>query len=258
MKLKTVIVDDEPLAREGLRMLLADDDEIEVVGECRNGKEAIRLLRAQKIDLLFLDIRMPGKDGFDVLRELEPLRMPLVIFVTAYDEYAVKAFEVCAVDYLVKAIDPERLRGAVGRAKEKIRARDAIDSQEKLEFVLRAMESLQRPTEQYVQRFLSRNGYSDTIISTDDVSWIEAADYYVCLHVGDKTHMIRESIKTLESRLDPQKFIRLHRSAIVNIHFVKELTREGRSEGWAVLSTGERVRMNRSGWQRFVAIQSTV
>jgi two-component system LytT family response regulator len=258
MRLKTVIVDDEPIAREGLRMLLMPDEEIEVVAECRNGREAVRLLRTQNIDLLFLDIRMPGKDGFEVLREVEPQRMPLVIFVTAYEDYAVQAFEICAVDYLVKAVNPDRLRSAVQRAKEKIKAQDALNSKDRLESVLRTLEMLEKPVSPYVQRFLARNGDSDTIISADDVSWIEAADYYACLHVGEKIHMIRESIKTLETRLDPHKFIRLHRSAIVNIGFVKELKRDGRSEGWAVLSTGERVRMNRTGWQRFVAVQSTI
>ncbi len=255
MKLKTLIVDDEPLAREWLRTLLAPDDEIDVVGECRNGKEALRFLRAHRVDLLFLDIRMPGKNGFDVLRDLGH-EIPLVIFVTAFEEYAVKAFEICAVDYLVKAIHPDRLRAAVSRVKDRIKAQAAVNSQEKLESVLRVLEAGQRQENTYVQRFLAHNGDADTIISTDEISWIEAADYYVRLHVGDKTHMIRESIKNLESRLDPQKFIRLHRSVIVNIRFVRELKRDGRSEGWAVLSTGERVRMNRTGWQRFASVQN--
>jgi two-component system, LytTR family, response regulator len=257
MRLKTLIVDDEPLAREWLRTLLAPDDQIEVIAECCNGKEALRFLRARKVDLLFLDIRMPGKDGFDVLRELGP-ELPFVIFVTAFEEYAVRAFEVLAVDYLVKAIQPDRLQAAVSRVKQRIKAQEAVISQERLESVLRALEASHHASNQYVQRFLSHNGDADTVISTDEISWIEAADYYVRLHVGDKTHMIRESIKHLESRLDPQKFIRLHRSAIVNVRFVKELKREGRTEGWAILSTGEQIRMNRGGWQRFVAMQSTL
>jgi two-component system, LytTR family, response regulator len=257
VKVKTLIVDDEPLAREWLHSLLEPDPEIEVIGECRNGKEAIRHLRSQKADLVFLDIRMPGKSGFDVLQELGP-ELPFVVFVTAFAEYAAKAFEVCAVDYLVKAIQPDRLKAAVSQVKERIKAQEAINSQEKLEAVLRLLEVNLQSSSQYVQRFLSRNADGDTVISADEISWIEAADYYVRLHVGDKTHMIRESIKNLESRLDPQKFIRLHRSALVNVRFIKGLKRDGRTEGWAVLSTGEQIRMNRGGWQRFVAMQSTL
>jgi two-component system LytT family response regulator len=257
VKLKTLVVDDEPLAREWLRSLLEPDPEIEIVGECRNGREAVRFLRNQKTDLVFLDIRMPGKNGFDVLREL-CLELPLVVFVTAFEQYALKAFEVCAVDYLVKAIQPDRLKAAVSRVKDRVRAQEAVNSQEKLESVLRVLEANHQPSNQYVQRFLSHNGEGDTVISTDEVSWIEAADYYVRLHVGDKTHMIRESIRNLESRLDPQHFIRLHRSALVNVRFIKGLKRDGRTEGWAVLSTGEQIRMNRGGWQRFAAMQSTL
>lgn len=258
MKLKTIIVDDEPLAREGMRMLLASDEEIEVVGECRNGNEAVRLIRSHEVDLMFLDIKMPGKNGFDVLREIGPEKMPLVIFVTAYEEHAVRAFEVCAVDYLVKAVTPDRLRNAVCRAKDKMRAKDALKSRDELDSVLKALQFLQQPVEQYAERFMARSGDSVVVISADDVSWIEAADYYACLHVGDKVHMIRESIKTLEARLDPHKFIRLHRSALVNIRFVRELKREGHSEGWAILRNGERIRMNRTGWKNFVAVQNTV
>ena len=257
MKLKTLIVDDEPLAREWLHSLLEADGEIEVAGECRNGKEAVRFLRSQKVDLLFLDIRMPGKNGFDVLQELGP-ELPFVIFVTAFEEYAVRAFEVCAIDYLVKAIQSDRLKAAVSRVKQRIKAQEAVNSQEKLESVLRVLETNQQFSSRYVQRFLSHDGESDTVITADEISWIEAADYYVRLHAGEKTHMIRESIRNLESRLDPQKFIRLHRSAIVNVRFIKGLKKDGRSEGWAILSTGEQIRMNRGGWQRFVAMQSTL
>src|ERR1700723_1102873 len=130
MKLKTIIVDDEPLAREGMRMLLASDEEIEVIGECRNDNEAVRLIRSHEVDLMFLDIKMPGKNGFDVLREIGPEEMPVVIVVTAYEEHAVRAFEVCAVDYLVKAVTPDRLRNAVCRAKDKMRAKDALKSRD--------------------------------------------------------------------------------------------------------------------------------
>ena len=162
------------------------------------------------------------------------------------------------MDYLVKAIQPDRLKAAVSRVKNHVRAQEAVNSQEKLESVLRVLEANNLPSNQYVQRFLSHNGEGDTVISTDEISWIEAADYYVRLHVGDKTHMIRESIRNLESRLDPQHFIRLHRSALVNVRFIKGLKRDGRTEGWAVLSTGEQIRMNRGGWQRFAAMQSTL
>ena len=254
MRLKTVIADDEPLARERLRMLLAEDGEIEITAECRNGRETIELLRSAPVDLLLLDIQMPGAGGFDVLAEMTDRRTgPAVIFVTAYQEHAVRAFEVQALDYLVKPVEAARMRTAIARAKE---SRSRGGEPAIYEKMAAALQMLQTSTaaETYPQRFLVRTGTSDAIVRVSDIEWIEAADYYVCLHVQEKSHMMRETIKDLEQRLDPRKFVRLHRSAIVNIEHVREVHRDGREEGWVRLSSGGRVRMNQRGWQRLVSM----
>ena len=254
MRLRTVIADDEPLARERLRMLLAEDDEIEIAGECRNGRETIELLRTTPADLLLLDIQMPGVSGFDVLAEMIDRRSgPGVIFVTAHQEHAVRAFEVQALDYLVKPVEAARLRTAIGRAKESRMHGGEPAIYEKMAAALRMLET-SAATGSYPQRFLVRTGTADAVVRVSDIEWIEAADYYVCLHVQEKSHMMRETIKDLEQRLDPRKFVRLHRSAIVNIEHVREVHRDGREEGWVRLTSGGRVRMNQRGWQRLVAM----
>jgi two-component system, LytTR family, response regulator len=254
MRLRTVIADDEPLARERLRMLLAEDEEIEIVGECRNGRETIGLLRTTPADLLLLDIQMPGASGFDVLAEIIDRRSgPAVLFVTAHQEHAVRAFEVQALDYLVKPVEAARLHMAITRAREWLQRGGEPAIYEKMAAALRTLET-SAAAESYPQRFLVKTGTTDAVVRVSDIEWIEAADYYVCLHVQEKRHLMRESIKDLEHRLDPRKFVRLHRSAIVNIDHVREVHRDGREEGWVKLTSGERVRMNLRGWQRLVAM----
>jgi two-component system, LytTR family, response regulator len=254
MRLRTVIADDEPLARERLRMLLAEDEEIEIVGECRNGRDTIELLRTTPADLLLLDIQMPGASGFEVLAEIIDRRSgPAVIFVTAHQEHAVRAFEVQALDYLVKPVEAARLRAATTRAKEWLQRGGEPAIYEKMAAALRMLET-SAVTELYPQRFLVKTGTTDAVVRVSDIEWIEAADYYVCLHVQEKRHLMRESIKDLEQRLDPRKFVRLHRSAIVNIEHVREVHRDGREEGWVRLTSGGRVRMNQRGWQRLVSM----
>ena len=254
MRLKTVIADDEPLARERLRMLLAEDHELEITGECRNGRETIELLRSTPVDLLLLDIQMPGAGGFDVLAEMADRRSgPAVVFVTAYQEHAVRAFEVQALDYLVKPVEQARLYTAIARAKESRPGEGEPAIHEKMAAALRMLEN-SAATDLYPQRFLVKTGTTDAVVRVNDIEWIEAADYYVCLHVHEKSHLMRETIKDLEQRLDPRKFVRLHRSAIVNIEHVREVHREGREEGWVRLTSGSRVRMNQRGWQRLVAM----
>jgi two-component system LytT family response regulator len=258
MRLKAVIADDEPLARERMRMLLEDDKDLQIVGECRNGRETIELVRRTPVDLLLLDIQMPGASGFDVLAEMMDQRSgPAIIFVTAHQEHAVHAFEVQAVDYLVKPVERERLHTALARAKSWVTRGDesAIYEavQEKMAAALRMLEA-SAAAETYPQRFLVKTGATDAVVRVNDIEWIEAADYYVCLHVQEKEHLLRESIKVLEQRLDPRKFVRLHRSAIVNIEHVREVHRDGREEGWVRLTSGGRVRMNQRGWQRLVSM----
>lgn len=248
MRLKTLIADDEPLARERLRFLLSPRKEVEVIGECRNGREVISHLKADPVDLLFLDIQMPGKTAFDVIEEIGIHKMPSTIFVTAYNEYAVKAFEVEASDYLMKPIEAERLYAALARVQERTAHKEAFDAREQLLSVLTNLQSGSNP-----KRILVRDGSKDIFLNVKEIEWIEAADYYSCLHVGEREYLLRESIKLLETKLDPQMFIRVHRSAIVNVEYVRELHREGRTDGWVVLKGGTRVRMTRNGWQRLLS-----
>jgi two-component system LytT family response regulator len=253
MKLRTVIADDEPLARERLKLLLSSDAEIGIIGECRNGKEVVAILKSNQIDLLLLDIQMPGSGGFDVIEAVGLANMPMTVFVTAHNEYAVEAFEVHALDYLVKPIERPRLEEALTRVKERVRLQEAFLARQEISSVLKALQAAagQGP---YRQRLLAKNPNTDSVVS--DIERIEAADYYVCLHAGGKRHLLRESIKTLEAKLDPSKFVRLHRSAIVNIDHVREIHRDGRTDGWVLLSTGERVRLNRAGWQKLIAMNT--
>ena len=255
MKLRTLIADDEPLARERLKLLLASDPEIEISGECRNGNEVVATLKSTPVDLLFLDIQMPGSNGFDVIENVGLPNMPLTVFVTAHNEFAVEAFAVHALHYLVKPVERQRLEEALTRVKERVQLQETFAARQEIYSVLKA---LQRPTELpgYPERLLAKNGNKDSVVSVSEIEWIEAADYYVCLHVGSKKHLLRESIKALETKLDPSKFVRLHRSAIVNIDHVREIHRDGRADGWVLLSTGERVRMNRTGWQKLIALNS--
>jgi two-component system LytT family response regulator len=241
MKLRVLIADDEPLARERLRFLLSAQEEIEVAGECRNGREAIAALRENQFDVLFLDIQMPGKDGFDVIEQVGMAHMPITVFVTAHNEYAVQAFEVHALDYLTKPVEPARLQATLARVRERIASQSALAS-------------LENGRPDFPRRVLVHNGARDSFVNVDDIEWIEAADYYACLHVGSKSFMLRESIKQLAKTLDPGKFVRIHRSVIVNVDQVSEIFREGQSEGSVVLKTGQRLRMSKAGWQSLAAV----
>jgi len=235
MRLKALIADDEPLARERLRFLLSSDDEIEIAGECRNGKEVVTALKQIDIDVLFLDIQMPGRGGFEVF----------------------DAFEVRALDYLTKPIEPERLQATLVRVKERIASNAALLTQEQLKSVLASLENGRAPRKDYPKRLLVHNGTKDHFVNVNDIEWIEAADYYSCLHVGTKSFMLRETIKQLANTLDPEKFVRVHRSIIVNVDQVREIVREGQSEGSIVLMNGQRLKMSKAGWQNLLAISRT-
>jgi two-component system LytT family response regulator len=254
MKLKAIIADDEALAREGMRLLLKEDLEIEVVAECSNGRETIAALKENSVDLLFLDIQMPAMDGFEVIEHFHNSPMPVVVFVTAHNEYAVKAFEVEALDYLTKPVETDRLRNTLRRAKERIASHVAPITQGQLNSVLALIGDASFAQESYPQRILVPNGSKDVFVAVDEIEWIEADSYYACLHVGAKRYLLRETIKQLANTLDPKKFIRVHRSAIVNIAHVREILREGQDEGWLVLSSGQRVKMSKAGWQSLLAV----
>jgi two-component system, LytTR family, response regulator len=251
MRLRALIADDEPLARERLRFLLSGMDEVEVAGECRNGREVIAALRESRFDVLFLDIQMPGKDGFNVIEQIGTVNMPVTVFVTAHNHYAVQAFQVQALDYLTKPVEPERLQATLARVRERVASQAALLTQEQLKSLLTGLEN---GRQDFPRRLLVHNGARDSFVNVDDIEWIEAADYYACLHVGNKSFMLRETIKQLSKTLDPGKFVRIHRSVIVNIDQVSEIFREGASEGSVVLKNGQRLRMSKAGWQSLAAV----
>jgi len=241
--LKVVIVDDEPIAREGLRALLAGDRDVEVVAECGDGASAVETIRRTRPDIVFLDVQMPDVDGFDVLRELAGEPLPAVVFVTAYDKYALRAFDVHAVDYLLKPFHDERFAEALARAK----ARRGEDMTGRIARLL----DERKPK---VMRVLVKTGGRVLFLRADEIDWIEAADYYVKLHVAGKVHMLRESMAALEARLDPELFFRVHRSAIVNLERVRELQPYSRREHVLVLRDGTRLRLTRSRRERLAAL----
>jgi two-component system LytT family response regulator len=253
MKLQALIADDEPLARERLKFLLSSDDEIEIACECRNGREVVDALKAMRIDVLFLDIQMPGKNGLEALNQIGDqigsAQLPVTVFVTAHSEYALQAFEVQALDYLTKPIEPERLQASLFRVRQQLAARAALVTQEQLKTLLGSIQNGNPARSEYPARLLVPNGGKNSFINVQDIDWIEAADYYCCLHVGTRSLMLRESIKQLAETLDPNTFVRIHRSIIVNVKHVCEIFREGRSEGWVVLENGQRLRMSKPGWQ---------
>jgi two-component system, LytTR family, response regulator len=256
MTLNAVIADDEPLARERIKRLLSADPDFQIVRECRNGKEVLEVLLSREVDLLLLDIHMPGINGFDVVKQMGARKQPMIVFVTAYDSYAIQAFAVHALDYLLKPIEPARFQEAVKRVKQRKEMEAALVTQDKFTTALTALESLTVAEPIRPVRFVVRSGPKDILINVNEIAWIEAADYYVCLHAAGKKHLLRESIRHMETQLDARKFIRIHRSAIVNIDFVREIHRDRRSEGWVLVANGEQVRMSTAGWQKLLAANS--
>ncbi len=209
--LRLLIVDDEPWIRAGVRDGLASLPQVELVGECGSGAEAMQVLASQPIDLVLLDVQMPDCTGLDVVERIGPSRMPPVIFVTAYDEYAVKAFELNAVDYLLKPFDNERLRRSVERARERI----AGDRQSALAEQLQAL--LDSRARSWPERIVVRDGERFDFVPVDTIDWIESANNYVQIHCGSAHHLLGESLSNLENRLNPARFLRIHRGRIVNL-----------------------------------------
>jgi two-component system, LytTR family, response regulator len=224
-KIRTLIVDDEPLARSNLAVLLRADPEIGIVGECGSGEQALGEIRVANPDLLFLDVQMPECDGFDVLELLGRNLPPAIVFVTAYDQYALRAFEAGALDYLLKPFDNARFELALSRAKQRIR--------------------LGRDRAPKLERVIIKNAGQISFVKISEIDWIEAADYYACLHVGARSHLLRRSLSDLEEDLDPNVFCRVHRSSIVNLERVRglKLTPDGDYE--VLLDTGTSVRLSR-------------
>ena len=249
MTLRAVIVDDEPLARDLLDALLAEHEDIQVIAKCQNGREAISYLQSTAADLLFLDVQMPNIDGFDVLEKVGLQHLPPTVFVTAYQEHAVRAFDVHAVDYLTKPVDAERLTTALKRVREKIAAKIALLTQEQFTAMLSGLRNSEEPRS-YPSRFLVKDGEKEILLPVEKVDWVEAAQYYCCLHTNGRQYMLRETITELDNRLSPTQFVRIHRSSIVNLDRIREFYRDGHGEGSIVLTDGTKLRMSKVGRQK--------
>ena len=226
-KIRALLVDDEPLARSNLRFLLRQDPDIESIAEAGSGAEAVAMIRSTRPDLVFLDVQMPECGGFEVLEILKADGvLPVIVFVTAYDEYALRAFDAGALDYLLKPLDDSRFALALQRAKERLAAREAAAAPDTARLIVRSV------------------GH-ELYIRITDIDWVEAADYYACLHVGLKSHLLRRSMAELERDLDPNIFCRIHRSTIINLRRVRALQVDDAGEYEAILESGQKLRVSR-------------
>lgn len=217
-RLRLLIADDEPLIRSGIRTALSRVPGIEIAGECANGTETVRSVQEQEFDLVLLDVRMPDLSGLEVVRQIGPERMPMVIFVTAYDEYAIRAFELNAVDYLLKPFDEERLVASIERARERLAGKNHAELVEQLHALVRQKEA------KWPERLPVRTRDAYELVMVDAIDWIEAADNYVQLHCGNRTHLLSETMANLARTLDPTRFVRVHRGRIVNISQIVTIT----------------------------------
>lgn len=241
MKLRVLIVDDEALARSRVKKMLATEPDVEVVGECADGPEAIAFIQKQRPDLMFLDVQMPEVSGFDVLRALAPELWPAVIFVTAHDQHALEAFEVHALDYLLKPFKEARFHEALQRARKHLTTRNAAALNQNLQSLLDAA----KPETSYPSRLAVKSGDRTTFVKLDEVDYIEAAANYAILHVGAQNHILRETLTNLETRLSPKQFLRVNRSGIVNLERVKEVKPALRGEYVVVLKNGKELSLTR-------------
>jgi len=241
MTIRAVIADDEPLARRGILRFLKNDSEVEVVAECSDGQSAVGAILAMKPDLVLLDVQMPEMDGFEVVRRVGPGKMPLTIFVTAFDRYAIRAFDANAIDYLLKPVGMGRFAKALARAKERIAEKSRHETAQRM---IAALEEIKRHDE-YLERLpVSQNGRI-LFVKAKEVDWIEANGNYALLHVGPRTHEIRETLTTLGRKLNPREFLRIHRSTIVNVHFIKEIQPWFHGYHVVLLRNGQELRMSR-------------
>jgi len=242
MRLKVLIADDEPLARQGLKLLVSGDARVGSIGEARNGREAVAAIRDQQPDLVLLDVQMPRMDGFGVVQAVGVDRMPSVIFVTAHDQYAVRAFEISAVDYLLKPVTAERFQTAFARATSRLQAPAADDSARQMITMLDAMAHPPRR----LSRFAIRSAERTIFVPVQAVDWIEASQNYVCLHVGEARHLVHVSMNSLEAALDPDCFLRVHRSHIVNLARIRQVWSLVRGQHVIELASGARVPSGRT------------
>jgi len=250
--IRAIVVDDEELARRTLALLLRRDPEIALAGECGDGDEAVRMIRSLRPDLVFLDVQMPGRDGFAVVEEVGPAAMPPIVFVTAHDRYALRAFEVHALDYLLKPFDDGRFLAALERAKSEVRFRTERRLPERLAALLAERDAARR----YWKRIAVPSGGATRVLDVERIDWIAAEDYYVRVHCGKESYLWRESLGTLEEHLDPSRFLRIHRSAIVNLGRLREVHSKFKGDAVVVLENGVTLPVSRSRRKRVKAVLS--
>jgi two-component system LytT family response regulator len=257
-RLRTVIVDDEPAARRGIRLLLERDQNVTIVGEAAGGAEAAELIKRERPDLVFLDVQMPGCDGFEALERVGAAAAPAVVFVTAYDEHALRAFEVNAVDYLLKPYDDIRFAAALQRAKDEVRRRTADTVNARLTQLL---DYLQHDTTRAAakdeapgERILIKSSGEIFFLKAEEIDWIEAEGDYMKFHVAGRAHLMRETMARLEARLDPKRFIRIHRSTIVNIDRLRKLSPSFAGEYAVILHDGTKLKLSRGYHERIATL----
>ncbi|MCF6226544.1 MAG: response regulator [Xanthomonadales bacterium] len=260
--IRTLIVDDESLARRGLELRLAKQSGIEIIGQAENGRQAVKMVTELSPELVFLDIQMPGMNGFEVIRSLNPLKLPMIIFVTAFDQYAIKAFAANAIDYLLKPIDDSRLHQALFKARERLNQNRAQQQQKSLLRVVSNLSGenvnsyqqleqhknkiLRNSNQQQIPKLAIRDAGTTTWVIQDNIDWIDAAGDYMCVHENGKTHIMRTTMKALEAELNADILQRIHRSTIVNIHKVQRMQSHINGEYFLTLNCGEVVKLSRS------------
>jgi len=242
VRIRTLIVDDEPLARERIRALLQKEADIEIIGECADGRGAVAAISKDRPDLVFLDVQMPELDGFGVLEQLDSEARPAVVFVTAHDKFALRAFEVHALDYLLKPFDSGRFKKALERARDRIQRQQTGELSHRISELLADLKTGAK----HPERLAIKSGGKVLFLKIDEIDWIEAADNYVELHIGNESHLHRETMAALEGKLPADKFMRISRSTIVNIERIKELQPMFHGEYAVILRNGTRLTLSRS------------
>ena len=257
MTIRTILVDDEPLAIQGLELRLQEHEDVEIIDKCSNGREAIRAIKTHKPDLVFLDIQMPGFDGFSVVQGLMEVEPPLFVFVTAYSDHAIRAFEAQAMDYLMKSVEPSRLADTLDRVRQRLTEKRGVEEVDRLKEVLAEVApetademATSDSTEMASNRFEKLINIKDRgqifRVDVDTIERIDAAGDYMCIYTGDNTLILRETMKDLEKRLDPRRFQRVHRSTIVNLDLVRQVKPHTNGECFLVLDSGASVKVSRS------------
>lgn len=242
---RVIVVDDESLARLNICSLIENDDELELIKECENGYEAISAIDTLAPDLVFLDVQMPEVNGFQVLERIDLEKVPALIFVTAYDQYAIKAFEVNALDYLLKPVEESRFKKAVKQAKDFLKQRDLSSLSQRLIGLLENNKTSHRQPPAFLERIVIKSTGRIIFLSVNEIDWIEADDYYVNIHTAERKYLLRETMNNLENSLNPKQFQRIHRSLIVNIERIKEIQSDFNNKSVVILQNGKKLKMSR-------------